>query len=72
MPAPGGNGWLDKPGRKNDHCPDAARYAEWENIRDNSRNDDDEVVDLGSMFGDDDEGDIFDADDCSDDGDQLW
>ena len=72
MPAPGGNGWLDKPGRKNDHCPDAARYAEWENIRDNSRNDDDDIIDISSIFEDDDEESTCDEDDSDSYGDALW
>lgn len=38
--APGGKGWLDEPGTKGDHCPDAARYSEWQNIQNNSLNED--------------------------------
>lgn len=38
--APGGKGWLDEPGTKGDHCPDAVRYSEWQNIQYNSRNED--------------------------------
>lgn len=38
--APGGQGWLDKPGKKGDHCPDTVRYSEWQNIRNNSMNED--------------------------------
>ena len=30
--APGGKGWLDAPGTKGDHSPDACRYSEHENI----------------------------------------
>ena len=55
--APGGDGWLDKPGTKNDHCIDCARYSEWENIQINSRNDDityDEESSLDNIQNDDD------------------
>lgn len=34
MERPGGEGWLDKPGKKGDHSPDAFRYSEWEAILD--------------------------------------
>jgi phage terminase large subunit len=66
--APGGKGWLDEPGTKGDHCPDAARYSEWENIRNNSRNEDYEPI--GDMDDDDDgdeEFEIADIDDYFDD-----
>lgn len=32
LPRPNGNGWLDKPGKKNDHAFDCFRYSEWEAI----------------------------------------
>lgn len=55
-PAPGGTGWLDKPGCRNDHCPDCARYSEWQNIRNDSRNEDDlpELPDIGDSEDDED------------------
>ena len=34
LPRPGGNGWFDKPGKKDDHCFDCFRYSEWEAIQD--------------------------------------
>lgn len=55
--APGGKGWLDAPGNKNDHCPDCVRYSEWENIQNDSRNDDEDCAifgcDLEDAIGDD-------------------
>lgn len=66
--APGGKGWLDEPGTKGDHCPDAARYSEWENIRNNSRNEDyDPVVDSDNDSDDEEEFEIADMDDYFDD-----
>ena len=63
--APGGDGTLDSPGKKNDHCTDCARYSEWENIQNNSRNDDSyETVDLNFLNEDSDD---FDDDDFQDD-----
>lgn len=32
--APNGQGWLDEPGTKGDHCPDAGRYGMWQEIQD--------------------------------------
>ena len=29
---PGGKGWADKPGKKNDHCCDCVRYGLWQQI----------------------------------------
>ena len=63
--APGGDGTLDSPGKKNDHCTYCARYSEWENIQNNSRNDDSyETVDLNFLNEDSDD---FDDDDFQDD-----
>lgn len=30
---PNGQGWADKPGKKNDHVPDCCRYAIWQQIK---------------------------------------
>lgn len=68
--APGGKGWLDEPGTKGDHCPDAVRYSEWQNIQYNSRNED--LPDIPDVSYDSDdssyefevgEDDYFDVDD---------
>lgn len=67
--APGGKGWLDEPGTKGDHCPDAVRYSEWLNIQNNSRNEDIPDIDLSSVDEDepldlgDSDVDWFDIDD---------
>lgn len=62
--APGGKGWLDEPGTKGDHCPDAVRYSEWQNIQYNSRNED--LPDTPDSTGDDDDDSLsFDIDDES-------
>ena len=36
--APGGEGWLDKPGTKHDHGCDCVSYGEWEAIQDGNAN----------------------------------
>ena len=40
-PRPGGGEPLDEPGTKGDHCPDAVRYSEWQNIRNSNHNESD-------------------------------
>lgn len=62
MQEPGGKGWLDKPGKKNDHIPDCVRYSEWEKIRDNDRDEDDyDFAELPNFDDDDYEGGLFDG-----------
>lgn len=56
--APGGKGWLDEPGTKGDHSPDACRYSEWENISLSDYNDDyDEIASVELSDDDDLDGD---------------
>jgi len=57
--APGGKGWLDEPGKRNDHCTDCVRYSEWENIQNDSRNEDDEGIDGFPLPDDDDNDDVM-------------
>lgn len=60
--APGGNGWLDEPGTFGDHCPDCARYSEWQNIQNSEYNEGSGDGDLQSVI------DGADADGLDDDG----
>lgn len=65
--APGGKGWLDEPGTKGDHSPDACRYSEWENIANDSQAEDEDIPD-STALPDGDEDDLisisaFDDDD---------
>lgn len=66
-PAPGGHGWLDAPGMRNDHCPDCVRYAEWENIAYSDRNEDSDydISALDSILDSDDDESPFESDDES-------
>ena len=73
-PEPGGKGWLDKPGKKGDHCPDCVRYAEHENIAAANYEEDYDLPDATAIPDDDElEGfagdfDIDDVDTFDDDG----
>jgi len=41
---------MDEPGTKGDHCPDCARYAEWENIRSSDYNVEYKIKDTDKSF----------------------
>lgn len=60
--APGGKGWLDEPGTKGDHSPDACRYSEHENIAVANYEEDESLADSTAMP----EMDEDDFDDSSD------
>ena len=63
--APGGKGWLDEPGTKGDHSPDACRYSEHENIAvaDYDESNYDDVQELPEL----DENDVLDYDSVDND-----